>query len=71
MDELKRRTTAGSTTLFRLDGPAARPAAIGVRYAPGVPPAQQLQFRPELPATAYVQYLVLVRDSGAVQPLRP
>ncbi|MDO7875385.1 erythromycin esterase family protein [Hymenobacter sp. ASUV-10] len=70
MDELKRRTAAGSTTLFRL-GAAAGKQSIGVRYAPGVPVAQQLQFRPELPATDYVQYLVLVRDSGPVQPLRP
>ncbi|AWM33556.1 erythromycin esterase family protein [Hymenobacter nivis] len=69
--ELKQRTAPGSTTLVRLDAPgaAATRQPIQLRYAPGMPPEQQIQFRPELPATAYVQYLVLVRGSGPVTPL--
>jgi len=72
-DELKARTQPGSTTLFRLDaaGAATGRQPIRVTYAPGIPVAQQLQFNPQVPAAAYVQYLVLVRDSGMVQPLRP
>ena len=71
--ELKQRTAPGSTTLFRLDAPGAATGRqpIAVRYAPGVPVGQQLQFSAQLPAAAYVQYLVLVRDSGPVQPLLP
>ena len=73
LEELKQRTAPGSTTLFRLDAPGAATLRqpIQVRYAPGVPAGQQIQFSAQLPATAYVQYLVLVRDSGPVQPLRP
>lgn len=68
---LKQRTAPGSTTLVRLDAPGAAAARqpIQLNYAPGMPPEQQMQFRPELPATAYMQYLVLVRDSGPVTPL--
>ena len=71
--ELKQRTAPGSTTLFRLDAPGAATIRqpIQVQYAPGVPVEQQIQFSAQLPTTAYVQYLVLVRDSGPVQPLRP
>ena len=71
--ELKQRTAPGSTTLFRLDAPGAATIRqpIQVRYAPGVPVEQQIQFSAQLPTTAYVQYLVLVRDSEMVQPLRP
>ncbi|MDQ2770603.1 MAG: erythromycin esterase family protein [Bacteroidota bacterium] len=69
--DLKQRTAPGSTTLVRLDAPgaAATRQPIRLQYAPGMPPEQQIQFRPELPATAYMQYLVLVRDSGPVTPL--
>lgn len=71
LNELKQRTAPGSTTLVRLDAPgaAATRQPIELRYAPGMPPEQQMQFRSELPATAYVQYLVLVRGSGPVTPL--
>jgi len=69
--ELKARTRPGSTTLVRLDAPgtAAHRLPVQLSYAPGLPASQQLQFDPAQPATAYVQYLLLVRDSGAVQPL--
>jgi len=69
--ELKQRTAPGSTTLFKLDAPAAATnhLPIQVRYAPGIPVAQQVRFSPQVPATAYVQYLLLIRNSGAVQPL--
>ena len=69
--DLKQRTAPGSTTLVRLDAPgaAAGRQPIRLHYAPGMPPEQQMQFRPELPATAYMQYLVLVRGSGPVTPL--
>ncbi|MGI4884762.1 MAG: erythromycin esterase family protein [Janthinobacterium lividum] len=68
---LMQRTAPGSTTLVRLDAPgaAATRLPIQLHYAPGMPPEQQMQFRPELPATAYVQYLLLVRGSGPVTPL--
>ncbi|MFC6222509.1 erythromycin esterase family protein [Hymenobacter artigasi] len=71
--ELKQRTTPGSSTLFRLDAPGAASArqSIHLRYAPGMPPSQQMQFSPQVPAAAYVQYLLLVRDSGPVRPLQP
>lgn len=73
IEELKAQTTPHSTTLFRLDAPGAATTRqpIRVTYAPGIPVTQQMQFDPKLPAAAYVQYLVLVRDSEAVQPLRP
>ena len=69
--ELKQRTAPGSTTLFRLNAPAAASTRqpIRLRYAPGMPPSQQMQFSPQVPAAAYVQYLLLVRDSGPVRPL--
>ncbi|MBH8559759.1 erythromycin esterase family protein [Hymenobacter negativus] len=71
--ELKQRTAPGSSTLFRLDAPGAASLRqpIRLRYAPGMPADQQLQFQPQVPAAAYAQYLLLVRDSGPVQPLRP
>lgn len=73
VEELKQRTQPGSTTLFRLDAPAAATThqPIRVSYSLGAPLGQNMQFKPELPATAYVQYLVLVRNSAAVQPLEP
>ncbi|TGE27126.1 TraB/GumN family protein [Hymenobacter metallicola] len=73
IEELKAQTAPGSTTLFRLDAPSAATTRqpIRVTYAPGIPATQQMQFDPKLPAAAYVQYLVLVRNSEAVQPLRP
>ena len=73
IEQLKQRTKPGSTTLFRLDaaGAATRRQPISVRYAPGIPAGQQIQFSPRLPASAYVQYLLLVRDSKAVEPLQP
>ena len=40
-----------------------------MRYAPGLPASQQLLFDAQRPARDYVQYLVLVRGSGAVVPL--
>lgn len=71
--ELKQRTAPGSTTLYKLDAPGAATnrLPIQVRYAAGIPVEQQIQFSAQLPATAYVQYLLLVRDSGPVQPLQP
>lgn len=71
--ELKQRTAPGSSTLFRLDAPGAASTRqpIRLRYAPGMPADQQLQFQAQVPAAAYAQYLLLVRDSGPVQPLRP
>ncbi|MCB2407095.1 hypothetical protein [Hymenobacter lucidus] len=73
IEELKAQTKPGSTTLFRLDaaGAATVRQPIRVTYAPGIPAAQQMQFDLKLPAAAYVQYLVLVRDSEMVQSLRP
>jgi len=71
--ELLARTQPGSTTLVRLDAPgtAAHRLPVQLSYAPGLPASQQMQFDPAQPATAYVQYLLLVRDAGAVQPLPP
>ena len=68
---LKARTQPGSTTLVRLDAPgtAAHRLPVRITYAPGLPAGQQMQFDPARPATAYVQYLLLVRDSEAVRPL--
>ncbi|MGI4873286.1 MAG: hypothetical protein ACRYFX_19160 [Janthinobacterium lividum] len=62
---LKARTAPTSLTLL----PLAGPQALAVRYAPGLPADQQLRFNPQVPACDYVQYLVLVRGSGAVTPL--
>lgn len=68
---LLQTTLPGSTTLVQLDAPGATahrlPAQL--RYAPGLPASQQLRLDPTLPAIAYVQYLLLVRDSPATQPL--
>ncbi|QIX61070.1 erythromycin esterase family protein [Hymenobacter sp. BT18] len=73
MPELKAQTQPGSTTVFQLNAPTAvtNQQPIRVSYAAGVPKGQQIHFRPELPATAYVQYLILVRNSAAVQALQP
>jgi hypothetical protein len=71
LEALKAVTQPGSTTLVRLDAPgaAAHHLPVQLSYAPGLPASQQMQFDPAQPATAYVQYLLLVRDSGAVQLL--
>ncbi|MGI4832669.1 MAG: erythromycin esterase family protein [Janthinobacterium lividum] len=73
ISELKQRTQLGSTTLFDLTAPAAatRHQPIQVSYPLGAPLGQALQFRADLPATAYVQYLLLVRNSLALRPLQP
>lgn len=73
MQELKQRTQPGSTTLFALNAPqaATNHQPIRINYASGVPSGQQIKFKPELPATAYAQYLILVRNSPAVLPLKP
>jgi hypothetical protein len=66
-------TQPNTTTLVRLDAPgtAAHRLPVQLRYAPGLPASQQLRLDPNLPATAYVQYLLLVRDSPATQPFVP
>ena len=71
IEALKARTLPSSTTLVRLDAPgtAARRLPVQITYAPGLPASQQMQFDPARPATDYVQYLLLVRDAGAVRPL--
>jgi len=71
LEALKERTQPGSTTLVRLDAPgtAAHRLPVQLSYAPGLPANQQMLFDPAQPATAYVQYLLLVRDSGPVRPL--
>ena len=73
IEELKQRTQPGSTTLFKLNAPraATNRAPIRLSYPLGAPLGQNMQFKPELPATAYVRYLVLVRNSAAVRPLLP
>jgi hypothetical protein len=73
MAELKQRTQPGSTTLFDLTAPTAatRRQPIGISYPLGAPLGQAMQFRADLPATAYVQYLLLVRNSPALRPLQP
>ncbi|WBA40550.1 erythromycin esterase family protein [Hymenobacter canadensis] len=73
LEELKRRTQPGSSTIFQLNAPAAAAnrQPIRVTYAPGIPAGQQIRFRSDLPNTAYVQYLVLVRNSRALTPLVP
>ena len=73
MPELKQRTQPGSTTLFALNAPqaATNQQPIRINNAPGVPSGQQVKFKTELPATAYAQYLILVRNSPAVRPLKP
>lgn len=62
---LKARTAPHSLTLLPV--PGHQP--LTVQYAPGLPATQQLLFDPQRPARDYVQYLVLVRGSGAVVPL--
>ena len=71
IEALNACTRPGSTTLVRLDAPgtAAHRLPVQLTYAPGLPASQQMRFDPAQPATAYVQYLLLVRDSGPVQPL--
>ena len=71
--ELKQRTQPGSTTLFKLNAPRAvtNREPIRLSYPLGAPLGQNMQFNPALPATAHVQYLLLVRNSAAVQPLTP
>lgn len=73
MPELKAQTQPGSTTVFQLNaaGAITTQQPIRVSYAPGVPKGQQIHFRQDVPATAYVQYLILVRNSAAVQALQP
>ena len=73
IETLKAATPAGGTSLWWLGAPgaaASRQPAL-VRYAPGVPPSQQLSFDAQRPATDYVQYVLLVRDSPATRPLAP
>lgn len=73
LEELKRRTKPSTSTIFQLNAAAAATnrQSIRVTYAPGIPAGQQIQFKADLPATAYVQYLILVRNSSALTPLTP
>ncbi|WP_162910486.1 erythromycin esterase family protein [Hymenobacter oligotrophus] len=68
IDSLKAASRPSAVTLF----PTAnfgRP--LQVTYAPQMPPEQQMRLDDRLPAAAYVQYLLLVRDSDMTQPLLP
>jgi hypothetical protein len=71
IETLKAATPAGGTTLWWLGAPgaAAQRLPAQVSYAPGVPAGQQLGFDTQRPATDYVQYVLLLRDSPATQPL--
>lgn len=71
IETLKAATPAGGTTLWWLGAPgaAAQRLPAQVSYAPDVPAGQQLGFDAQRPATDYVQYVLLLRDSPATQPL--
>ena len=73
IETLKATTPPGGTSLWWLGAPgaAAQQLPAQVRYAPGIPAEQQIGFDPQRPATDYVQYVLLVRDSPMTRPLAP
>ncbi len=73
IEALKAATPSGGTSLWWLGAPgaAARHQPVRVRYAPGIPAGQQLGFQSQRPATDYVQYVLLLRDSPMTRPLPP
>jgi len=73
IDAMRAATRPNTLTLFALDRPGsfARKTPIRIKYAPFMPPAQQMQFDPNHPTTDYFQYVILVRNSAATEPLVP
>ncbi len=73
IDAMRTATRPNTLTLFALDRPGsfARKTPIRIKYAPFMPPAQQMQFDPNRPTTDYFQYVILVRNSVATEPLVP
>jgi Erythromycin esterase len=71
IERMKAATQPNTLTLIRLAGTPAGAQPFRVTYSPFMPKEQQLTFDPARPATDYFQYLVLIRDSEATEPLVP
>lgn len=71
VEALKTATQPGTSTVFKLIGSEAGTQPIRVNYSPFMPKEQQMVFDPARPATDYYQYVVLIRNSDATEPLVP
>lgn len=71
IETLKAATQPNTVTLFKLVGSVAGSQPITVSYSPFMPKEQQMMFDPARPVTDYYQYVVLIRDSDATEPLLP
>ena len=70
IEELIAQSKPATVTLFKLPGTLAGKRPITATYSPFMPAEQRLQFDPSLPTTAYLQYIILVRNSDMTQPLQ-
>ena len=71
IETLKTATLPNTVTLFKLVGSVTGNQPITISYSPFMPKEQQMTFDPARPATDYYQYVILIRDSDATEPLIP
>lgn len=73
IEAMRAATRPNTLTLFALDRPGsfALKTPIRIKYAPYMPPSQQLKFDEKRPTTDYFQYVILVRNSDMTEPLVP
>jgi Erythromycin esterase len=71
IEAMKATTQPNTVTVFKLVGSAAGKRPIQIAYSPFMPKEQQIAFDPARPTTDYFQYVVLIRNSEATEPLAP
>ena len=71
IETLKAATQPNTITLIKLADSETGTQPIRMSYSPFMPKEQQIVFDPARPATEYYQYVVLIRNSDATEPLIP
>lgn len=71
IETLKAATQPNTITLIKLAGSETGTQPIRVSYSLFMPKEQQMTFDLARPATDYYQYVVLIRNSDATEPLIP
>ncbi len=71
IEAMKAATQPNTLTLIRLVGTPAGEQPFQITHSPFMPKEQQINFDPIRPATDYFQYIILIRNSDATEPLVP
>ena len=71
IEDLKAATKPNTITVFKLAGIDFGTQPVRIKWSPFIPKEQQINYDPARPTTDYYQYLILIRNSPATEPLQP